>query len=851
MVRWPRMSPVERSLGICLAILLATSMARAEGVGDERPGASTDRRLYGVFTLMSTSAGLISIGGQSLRRLTPGARRWETLYEVPGDNLYRVTADDAGRLLAAWSKEPLIHVITPGQTGVISFPKPQAPADVQNFEISDLAFLPDGRHALVFMTGSVTVKTQGYQGSSRSTAVYQVPLAANAGGTLLFRVDHGYRLSGSPYGAVFAMPKDPALKCDQHQCRIAEIVAYEITPAGVNRKTLLRAGELEVRNMKGVRFAGDQEVAVLLEAATERRLELLRWRYGDARPTRSPRPFSPDYERARFLLTRSGRLIELRVRPGLLELWEGEQQLANLGELQKVDEGLHGFGERRDGTLWLHWGDHIGLIAPGKPPRSSSLTSLLPRRSEWAGSDIYAETPEQLWMGIDDSGRHYVRVDFTDMDKRAVPWPPGTLQDRIDSEYAGYDPNDKSTSDRLNNASTLRQMAGGLVSIGGAALRQLRNGERRWRTLHAIPKDNLYRVAADDRGRILAAWEKDPNIHLFSGGQHVTFPKPAAGSVTMDKFQVDHMSFFPNGREALVIMSGQVKSPPSRRVPEPVHFYYSSWATEAWRLPLDGRSEPKLLFREEFGYRLYESTRGVVFAMPKYPGQDCSYNTCFPITAIVAYEITDSGIKKHTVLGGDGFGANVYLSAASLVRGSNDERLAMVVRFTKNEGRLWLNGGRGLVRWRWGDAKADYRPLPGNGSFEPRWLLTRDNDFIELVEHWDEEPDQLEIRRYLANGGEQSASIKALRKMARVWNLGERADGGLWLHWGDHVGLISPGQPPRSIDLDPLFQRGTEWAGVIIYVTTPESLWVGLDGRGRSYVRVDLTEAEKRARPWR
>jgi hypothetical protein len=845
------MSPVERSLGICLAILLAASSARAEGVGSEKPGASTDRRLYGVFTLMPTATGLISIGGPSLRRLTPGARRWETLHEVPGDNLYRVTADGAGRLLAAWSKEPLIHVITPGRTGVISFPKPQAPADVQNFEISDFEFLPDGRHALVFMSGTVKVKTQRYQGSSRSTSVYRVPLAANAGGTLLFRVDHGYRLSGSPHGAVFAMQKDPAQKCDQHECRISEIVAYELTPAGANRKTLLRADELEVRRLKGVRGAGDQELAVLLDVAATRRLELLRWRYGDARPTLSPRSFPPDYDRARFLLTRSGRLIELRVRPGLLEVWEGEQQLANLGELQKVDEGLHGFGERRDGTLWLHWGDHVGLIAPGKPPRSYDLASVLPRRSEWAGSDIYAETPEQLWVGIDDSGRHYVRVDFADMEKRAVPWPKGTLQERIDSEYAGYDPKDKSTSDRLNNASTLRQMAGGLVSIGGGALRQLRNGEQRWRTLHAIPKDNLYRVAADDSGRILAAWEQDPSIHFFSGGQHVTFPKPAAGPVTMGKLQVDHLSFFPNGREALVIMSGEVKSPPSRHVPEPVRFYYSSPVTEAYRVPLDGRSEPKLLFREEFAHRVYESKRGVVFAMPKYPGQECGYSTCFPITSVVAYEITGSGIKKHTVLSGDGFGANVYLSEASLVRGSNDERLALVVRFTRNEGPRWLAGGRGLVRWRWGDAKADYRPLPGHSSLWPRWLLTRDNDFIELVEHWDEEPDRLEIRRYLANGGEQSTSIRALRKMAQVYNLGERADGGLWLHWGEHVGLLSPGQPPRSIDLDPLVQRGTEWAGAAIYVTTPESLWVGLDGRGRSYVRVDLAAAEKRAKPWK
>ncbi|WP_224360255.1 hypothetical protein [Hyalangium versicolor] len=79
-------------------------------------------------------------------------------------------------------------------------------------------------------------------------------------------------------------------------------------------------------------------------------------------------------------------------------------------------------------------------------------------------------------------------------------------------------------------------------------------------------------------------------------------------------------------------------------------------------MSLDGSSEPKMLFHEDFAYRVYESRRGAIFAMPKYPGQQCEYVTCFPITALVAYEITDSGIQKHTVLAGDGFGANVYLS---------------------------------------------------------------------------------------------------------------------------------------------------------------------------------------------
>ncbi|WP_224360254.1 hypothetical protein [Hyalangium versicolor] len=125
-------------------------------------------------------------------------------------------------------------------------------------------------------------------------------------------------------------------------------------------------------------------------------------------------------------------------------------------------------------------------------------------------------------------------------------------------------------------------MPDGLVSFGGGALRVLRNGEKRWRTLHAIPKDNLYRVEWDDCGRILAAWETDPFIHFFDGARHVTIPKPsnpAGGSVQMDKYHVDDMFFLPNGREVLVMLDGEVKSPPHGTPPEPLRFYYSSTAT--------------------------------------------------------------------------------------------------------------------------------------------------------------------------------------------------------------------------------------------------------------------------------
>jgi hypothetical protein len=209
-------------------------------------------RIQGVATLLPTAGGLVAIGGPALRRLAPGARRWETLHTVPGDNLYRVTTDDAGRLLAAWSRERAIHLVTPGPK-VVSFPKPAAPPDVQNFEIASLTFLPNGRDALVFMTGTVTVTTNRFRGPRGSTSAYRVALDGKGGAELLFRVDHGYQLQSSRFGAVFATPKNVEQNCDHRECQVAAIVAYEIVGGEVNKQTLFDGQNLQVSRVRAAR----------------------------------------------------------------------------------------------------------------------------------------------------------------------------------------------------------------------------------------------------------------------------------------------------------------------------------------------------------------------------------------------------------------------------------------------------------------------------------------------------------------------------------------------------------------------------------------------------------------------
>jgi hypothetical protein len=420
------MKELLRDIGMmCMAVGLVAGVARAEGVGSSPPGASNDRRIYSTTTVLPTAGGLVSIGGQALRRLTPGSRRWETLHSIPKDSLYRVAADDSGRLLAAWENDSNIYLFSAGGKQVASFPKPPSPPEVSpRYQVSTLEFLPNGRDALVYMSGKVKVKTRGYSGEGWSTAAYRIALDGKSEAEQLFRLDQGYRLHASRFGAVFAMPRGPG-SCDHGGCDIASIVAYELIADGVRQKTLIDSNQADMDRARVVRGGNAERVAVLLKLERPGGLGLLSWRYGDAKADFRTVPSPVREDDAEFLWTRSGEFIELRAGEEFLEVWRysprGEEKLARLPALRDVDTDVHGIGERADGTLWLQWGDHLGLLSPGKPPRSYDLEPLLPRRSEWTGN-IYVKSPEHLWIGIDGKGRHFVRVDLADVEKRSQVW---------------------------------------------------------------------------------------------------------------------------------------------------------------------------------------------------------------------------------------------------------------------------------------------------------------------------------------------------------------------------------------------------------------------------------------------
>ena len=85
-----------------------------------------------------------------------------------------------------------------------------------------------------------------------------------------------------------------------------------------------------------------------------------------------------------------------------------------------ADRDVHGFGERKSGEYWLHWGDHIVLLRDGQAPRAFSIVRYLKKRGEWASADRYTEAPESLSIGVDiGAGREFIDVSLATIEKGA------------------------------------------------------------------------------------------------------------------------------------------------------------------------------------------------------------------------------------------------------------------------------------------------------------------------------------------------------------------------------------------------------------------------------------------------
>ncbi len=824
----------------CLLALLAGLAAppvHAEDVEERAKVPSSTIRLRGASGIGVIPGGYISVGGSRLQLLEASSKTWRTLHQVQGDNLYRVKAHEDGRLLASWEQERVFHLFDRARGTHLTIPKPPSPPGYppDTFHIEALYFADDGRDALVFIRGIPYLGAA--IGQREVVAAYRVALDGKTAPRLLF-AEEGVELQSSPRGAILIKPRDWSMSCMMGGCNIEVIIALELDGERVTRRTLLEAGNrrvsvaLPVKGRDDVRFAAQ----VTAHADGKHTRGLLRFRFG-GRPEFQRLSESHTSEYSHSLLTRSDEFVEVR---------QGEDRSLTMtrttaaGEEKRTtippwtdargrrEKGwFESVGERADGSLWLHWADHLVFVRGSEPPRKVDISSVLGRGTEWAGTYIYVARPEGLWVGIEmGGGRDYRFLEMADLEKRAVPWvPPAPGSD--------VPPPLPPVATKLGGQRSTLVLGGVTVSVGGNDLYARGSDKEAWRLLYGVPGRSIYRMATDEAaGRILASWSAEREFHLFqpATGTHERFPWPASET---QGFQggLQGLFFSTDGRHALVYMSGRVMGRP----PD---------INEVYLVPLDRGSPPHRLFRVE-GQRWHISPRGATFVKPN-PNHGCSVMQCV-VDAIVAVDITGSGASERVI-----HQPQLHTDYVGLVRGSSADGIALLTRHWPPKG---ANTSLGLLRFRYGDPAVDYRLLPpGSESDAGRTFLTSSGEYMELVAR---KEGGLLVRHHRGNGTPTGWDLPAFPHADRdsapdraVHGMGQRQSGGFWLHWGDHLVLLGDGQP-RAYSLVHLLPRRGEWAGADRYEATPERLVIGVDrGGGRDFVSVDLATAEKRSRAW-
>jgi hypothetical protein len=827
--------------GSCLLALLAwlaAFSAHAEDVEARAAVPSSTIRLRGASGIRPIPGGYVSLGGSRLQFLESRAKGWRTLHQVPGDNLYRVQAADDGRLLASWEQESVFHLFDLPRGTHLTLPKPPSPPGYppDTLHVEALSFDADGRDALVFMDG------MPYLGASIGQrgviAAYRVALDGKTPPRLLF-AEEGVELQFSPRGAILIKPRSWSMGCMQVGCNIAAIIALELDGERVTRRTLFEAGDrhadvaLPVKGRDDVRFAAQVTVRPSGGKLTR---GLLRFRFG-GRPEFQLLPESDTSQYAHSLLTRSEAFIEVR---------QGEDRSVTLtrttaaGEETRMtippwtdargrrEKGwFESVGERADGSLWLHWADHLVFVRENQPPRKVDISSVLGRGTEWAGAYIYVARPEGLWVGIDmRGGRDYRFLDMADLEKRAVPWTAPAQGSDAPSPLP-------QVVTELRGQRRTQVLGGVTVSIGDNDLYARSSGKEAWRLLYGVPGRSIYRMAIDDAsGRILASWSAEKEFHLFqpATGTHERFPWPVSDLQGLSA-GLQGLYFSTDGRHALVYMTGSIMG----RSPD---------INEAYLVPLDRSGPPRRLFRVE-GRRWHISPRGATFLKPN-PNHGCSVRQCV-IDAIVAVDISGNSATERVI-----HKPELHTDYVGLVPGSSADGIALLTHHWPPKG---VNTSLGLLRFRYGDPAVDYRLLPpGSESDAGRTFLTRSGEYMEFMA----QPDGgLAIRRHAGNGASTGWDLPAFPHTdidsavdRAVYGMGQRQGGGFWLHWGDHLVLLGDG-PPRAYSLERLLPPKTEWAGADRYEAAPERLVIGVDRTaGRDFVSVDLATAEKQARVW-
>lgn len=371
-----------------------------------------------------------------------------------------------------------------------------------------------------------------------------------------------------------------------------------------------------------------------------------------------------------------------------------------------------------------------------------------------------------------------------------------------------------STATRLRGADTIMVTPLGLVAVGGSSLRLAKSGTTSWELVHRIEGDALSRIAADDE-RLMAVWEKDPNVHVFVPAKktHVTFPKPAPTNLPpLSLWYVRELGF--DGDSAVVMMSGSA----GRNATHVVH-----------RVSLDGSGKAIELFRQP-GYSLYESSRVFVFAVSKEPEKKCDNGGC-NMSGVIAWQLTPEGPRSKLLVMAKGD----ELRWAGPLFGSNDERIG------------FFTGGR---LWRWYPASDRLDSSVGSAYSGELNRYRFVGDEVVTVKS---NGGVTTLMRLAKDGTEKTVTLAPPPRGdvdtawdTNVYGLGARGDQ-VFVHVGNALVLLDAEGRQRSLNVEPILKRRNEWAGVAI--PTKDALWLGVEvGAGRDYVQLSWSDFDKRAR---
>ncbi|MDP9000596.1 MAG: hypothetical protein M3O46_10845, partial [Myxococcota bacterium] len=293
---------------------------------------------------------------------------------------------------------------------------------------------------------------------------------------------------------------------------------------------------------------------------------------------------------------------------------------------------------------------------------------------------------------------------------------------------------------------------------------------------------------------------------------------------------VTNMYFSEDGRTGVVFLQNRAPTPPTTNA--------------AYLLDLETSAPPKPLFVQT-GLLLHTSVSASVFAIPKNETSACFDQGCWPIAQIRAWEVAGGVATCKTLLSGEGD----QLERARALPGTDDDRQVAVLIADRSR-------NRGILRWRYGEARADYRPLPAPSG--PDWAadasrLTRAGDLLEL---WNTDAWGLLVQRHSLTGGVKSIQLPPLPRRGGLTDtegvhvVKERTSGDLFAHWGDYLLLLPAIGPTRLMNLEAV-PGGREWAWADIYVPQPEALWIGVEAGGGAYFyELSFAEIEHRAKPW-